>query len=65
MQAQILRSAEVLRLIGLSRATLWRMTKLGDFPVPVKLGRRCVGWRASEVQDWIESRPRAHVEVGK
>jgi prophage regulatory protein len=28
----------------------------GTFPKPVKLGKRAVGWRASDIAAWLESR---------
>ena len=58
MEDRILRIAEVLVLTGLSRATLYRLIESGDFPQPVRLGgrkSRGVGWRLSEVQEWIRN----------
>ena len=52
----ILRLPAVLELTGLSRTTIWRMVKRGEFPQPVALGARARGWRASEVQEWMNSR---------
>ena len=52
----ILRLPAVLELTGLSRTTIWRMVKRGEFPQPVALGARARGWRASEVQEWMDSR---------
>jgi predicted DNA-binding transcriptional regulator AlpA len=54
----ILRTADVTRLTGLSRTTLWRMERQGSFPTRIRLGLNSVGWRNEEVQHWIESRPR-------
>ena len=56
---RILRREEVQRVSGLSRSTLYEMVAAGAFPGPVKIGRRAVGWRESEVTRWLESRPRA------
>ena len=56
---RLLRLPEVLQLTGLSRSTLYRKVKEGDFPCPVKLGKRAVGWRESEVIAWINARPPA------
>jgi len=56
---RLLRLPEVLRLTGLSRSTLYRKIKAGEFPRPVKLGKRAVGWRESEVIAWINGRPPA------
>lgn len=42
---------------GLSRTTLYKYVKLGLFPRQRQLGPGRVAWRASDVRDWIESRP--------
>ena len=55
----ILRTPEVLEATGLGRTTIWRMVKRGDFPAPVRLSVRAVGWRRADVERWIESRPAA------
>lgn len=62
MTEQILRLPEVLAMTGLSRSSLYRRINSGDFPAPILLGgddSRAVGWRRSEVEAWIESRPRS------
>ncbi len=50
---------EVESRIRLGRSALYRLLRSGGFPLPIKIGRRAVRWRASEVEDWIASRPRA------
>ena len=62
MEPQILRVADVLAATALSRTTLWRRVKTGDFPAPLRLGgagSRAVGWRRADVEAWIDSRPTA------
>jgi len=57
----ILRERDVLRVTCLSRTTLWRRRRDGDFPAPVRLGgrrSRAVGWRREEVERWLEERER-------
>ncbi len=56
MASRIVRRAEVLRVTGLSRATIYRLIGQGLFPSPVKLGPGSVGWRESEIRDWLRSR---------
>ncbi len=58
---QVLRAGEVQRITGLSRTTLWRQEREGKFPGRRKLGKRSVGWMASEIARWLESR--AQVDV--
>lgn len=57
----ILRLPDVLKATGLTRSPLYELMSDGDFPRPVKLGRRAVGWKSSEVEQWIEGRERAPV----
>lgn len=53
---RIIRAKEVQELTGLSRTTLWRFENKGDFPRRVSLGASTVGWKLSEVQNWIKER---------
>ena len=55
---KIVRSAEVLSRTGLSRTTIWRKIRSGDFPAPIQLGPNSVGWPEHEVDAWVASRPR-------
>ena len=56
---RFLRLAEVLRLTQLSKASVYRKIRRGTFPAQVKVGRRGVRWRADEVREWLDTRPRA------
>ena len=52
----ILRIDDVVALVNMSRATVWRRVRDDQFPHPVRLGganSRAVGWRRSEVEAWI------------
>ncbi|MBH9553334.1 helix-turn-helix transcriptional regulator [Inhella gelatinilytica] len=40
---------------GLSRPSIYRRMAVGDFPQPVRLGRRCTRWPAAAVRDWIKT----------
>ena len=52
----ILRRPDVERLTRLSKATIYRLAKSGEFPTPIRLGVRAVAWRASDVEAWLASR---------
>ncbi len=52
----ILRRRQVQARTGLSRTTLYSRISDGGFPAPVPLGKRSVGWVASEVDAWIAAR---------
>lgn len=53
---RILRMRDVLDCTGLSKSTLYRIIRDGEFPKPVRITSQLVGWRASVIQEWIESR---------
>ena len=53
---RIIRLREVETKVGLSRATIYRLMNRGEFPRPIQLGSRAVGWREKIVNHWIKSR---------
>jgi predicted DNA-binding transcriptional regulator AlpA len=58
-----LRKPAVLAATGLSDRTLHRMVKAGTFPSPKRLGPNSVGWRASTIKSWNDSRPDARQQA--
>ncbi|WP_420715579.1 helix-turn-helix transcriptional regulator [Cupriavidus sp. D39] len=62
-QERIVRSAEVSTRTGLSRRTLFRLVKANEFPAPYRLTDSLLGWRETDVNHWIDSRPKLTVEV--
>lgn len=57
---RILRLREVMRLTGMGRSSIYAAIGRGQFPRQVQLSRRCVGWRAREIDAWLRSRVSAH-----
>ena len=55
MQERILRRPEVEQVVGLCTSSIYAMIASGEFPKPIRLGRRAVGWRQSVIDDWIAS----------
>jgi prophage regulatory protein len=45
------------RVIPISRSHIWRLERAGNFPARIRIGKRKIGWRASEVESWIDNRP--------
>lgn len=56
MTERILRLPEVKTCTGLGRSTIYDAMARADFPQPVKLGLRAVGWRERDISEWLESR---------
>lgn len=52
----ILRLPQVKTRTGLSRSTVYLKLSQGNFPKPVPLGPRAIGWLESEIDEWIERR---------
>lgn len=56
---RILRTRDITEMLGVGRTTLWNWVRAGDFPTPLQLGPRTVGWKATDIQQWIDERPNA------
>ena len=56
---RIVRLPEVMRLTGLSKATIHRRYRDGTFPRPLRLGPQSIGWWREEILEWLESLQRA------
>lgn len=53
---RVLRLPEVISKTGLSRTTLYTMSKTGQFPLSISLGGKAMGWIEAEIDAWIEDR---------
>ena len=57
---RFLRMPDVMKLLGLSKPTIYRhMKTIPTFPRPRKIGPRCIGWLESEVVDYMKNLPKA------
>lgn len=59
MGDRLLTRAQVEARVSLSCSAIYRLMRKGRFPAPIQLGPRAVRWKESELQAFIESRPRA------
>src|SRR5262245_50331378 len=50
--AHLLRMSDVIKLVGLSRSTVYKMIERGEFPAGVHAGVRARRWRMAEVASW-------------
>lgn len=55
LELKLLRLREVLQLIPLSRATIYRRMADGTFPKALKLGERTVAWRYTDIAAYISN----------
>ncbi|MGF6609218.1 helix-turn-helix transcriptional regulator [Paraburkholderia sp. 40] len=50
----ILRRGQVEQEVGLKRSTIYQRMQEGTFPRPIRLGERAVGWRATDIELFLE-----------
>lgn len=60
---KMLSTDEILEMLGVTRACLHNWRRQGKFPQPLQLGPQKVAWKESEVQEWLEGRPRADLST--
>ena len=54
--AYILREKELVAELSISRSSIRRMIERGEFPEPISLGGRKIGWRRSDIEEWVATR---------
>lgn len=54
---------ELLKLVPLAYATIWREEKRGRFPKKVSISAKRVAWRRSEIEAWLAERSAARTEA--
>jgi prophage regulatory protein len=59
---KILRRPAVQLMTGLSCSTIYQQMADEVFPKPLKLGKRAVGWRESDIIQWLDSRTQGDVQ---
>ena len=57
MVERIVREPERKAITGIGRTTAWELERRGEFPRRIELTGGRVGWRLSELQKWVRSRP--------
>lgn len=56
MSTRILKLPTVISRTGLGRSTIYAKVARHEFPSPIQLSERSVGWLESDVETWIEQR---------
>ncbi|SQD79599.1 helix-turn-helix transcriptional regulator [Moritella yayanosii] len=55
---RIIREVDRRYITSISRTKAWQLEKEGLFPKRIRLGNRSVGWKLSELLEWVENQPR-------
>jgi prophage regulatory protein len=56
LSLKLLRFPAVRERTGLSRTTIWRLERQGDFPMHRRISANTVAWVEDEVVSWIQSK---------
>lgn len=59
LSTRLLRQHEVSYATGLPKSTIYWLISRNEFPRPVKLSKRAVGWPIETVEAWLASRQAA------
>ena len=52
MIKKMYRLPEVMTITGLSRSSIYLRMSTNEFPKPIKIGRRAVGWTEDSIITW-------------
>jgi len=55
----IRRLPATLAIVGVSRSTWLDLVRRKQAPAPIRLSAKAVGWRESELRNWLDNRPSA------
>lgn len=60
---KIIRPNDLAQKLGISIPTLFRRMKQPDFPDKIRLSTQAIGFRESEIDDWLESQKEPSTEM--
>jgi len=53
---KVLRTNDLIKVLNVSRATIYRWERAGLIPAKRRLGPNTVGWLESEIDQWLASK---------
>lgn len=62
MIKKMYRLPDVMNMTGLSRSSIYLRISTNEFPKPVKIGRRAIGWPEESIIAWQAKMMEAHDE---
>ena len=60
---RLVRLPTVISRTGLSRSTIYDKIAEGTFPKQIRLSKSSVGWRESQLDQWIEDPPSYRADI--
>ena len=50
---RMLRLPEVMKLVPVSKATIWRLVRAKKLPAPIRVSTNAVAWRRADILDYV------------
>lgn len=60
---RLVRLPTVISRTGLSRSTIYEKIAEGTFPKQIRLSKSSVGWRESQLDQWIQDPPSYRADI--
>ena len=54
-----IRIKDLVKIVPISKAHIWRLARAGKFPKPVRLSERCTAWKVADVEAWLKAKEAA------
>lgn len=54
--ARILRMNQLVKILGISRSSIFRLRARGDFVPAIHISTRCVGYSEDSITEWLKNR---------
>lgn len=58
LEPLIYTKAQLVVVLGIGKSAIDDMRRAGDFPDPMLLGGRKLGWPVESIKEWINNRPK-------
>ena len=55
IETKLLRLPQVMEITSLSKSSIYRYEKAGNFPKRLSLGSNCVVWKLNDINKWISN----------
>ncbi|WP_211451154.1 helix-turn-helix transcriptional regulator [Collimonas antrihumi] len=62
-QRRVVRHNNLPEIVGLSKSTIFRLIRAGEFPAAFRLSNQAVGFDLAEIEAWIAGRKATRQEV--
>lgn len=53
-QKEILKIADIVEMLSISKTTVWRWTQENRLPRPIYMGNKVFGWRRKTILEWLD-----------